>query len=219
MRTIYQPDRVLLALQVQAYSDLLHGIVLNLGCGAYDRYSYFFKRVRAFVHIDIHSNNLTTLVGDAHNLPFKDAVFDGILCTQVLEHLYHPEQAFREMARVLKSKGVAIITVPQTNELHEEPFDYFRFTKYALIHLAEKSGFELIACESRGGFFTCIAQAIIRYLIERMDAYRRSFPNRLVWLAAHMIGRVGIWLDNLDKSNANRKFTLGWTVVVRKKTL
>lgn len=80
INVIYQPDRVLLAKQIHAYSDTLRGFCLNLGCGNYDRYSHFFKNA-SFIHFDIKPTNLTAIVGDAHHLPFKDQVFDGILCT------------------------------------------------------------------------------------------------------------------------------------------
>ncbi len=53
--------------------------------------------------------------GDAQNLPCQDWVFKQIICSEVLEHLLEPSSALNEMLRVLKPKGVAIISIP--NEL------------------------------------------------------------------------------------------------------
>jgi len=43
------------------------------------------------------------VVGDACQLPFKDGVFDYVICRHVLEHLIQPEKALREMMRVGKA--------------------------------------------------------------------------------------------------------------------
>jgi SAM-dependent methyltransferase len=45
--------------------------------------------------------------------PFDDAIFDAVVCTEVLEHLiFDPAFAMNEMNRVLKPGGIALITVP-----------------------------------------------------------------------------------------------------------
>jgi ubiquinone/menaquinone biosynthesis C-methylase UbiE len=50
--------------------------------------------------------------GDALNLPCKGKVFTQVVCSEVLEHLLSPSEAVYEMARILESRGVAIISVP-----------------------------------------------------------------------------------------------------------
>jgi SAM-dependent methyltransferase len=49
---------------------------------------------------------------DAMRLPFKDAAFDKIICSEVLEHLADDGQGIREMRRVLKDDGALAISVP-----------------------------------------------------------------------------------------------------------
>jgi len=49
---------------------------------------------------------------DAGNLPFRDAVFDVVLCSELLEHVINPKQVFAEAAKV--TKGYAIFTTPTT---------------------------------------------------------------------------------------------------------
>jgi ubiquinone/menaquinone biosynthesis C-methylase UbiE len=49
---------------------------------------------------------------DAHALPFPDASFDRVYCTEVLEHLLEPAKAVREIARVLVPGGRAVLTIP-----------------------------------------------------------------------------------------------------------
>ena len=50
--------------------------------------------------------------GDAQNLPCKDRVFNQIICSEVLEHLLEPSSALKDMLRILRPKGVAIISIP-----------------------------------------------------------------------------------------------------------
>lgn len=46
---------------------------------------------------------------DAHHLPFKDNMYDVIVCTEVLEHVDNPKNVLKEIKRVLKPKGLVII--------------------------------------------------------------------------------------------------------------
>jgi ubiquinone/menaquinone biosynthesis C-methylase UbiE len=50
--------------------------------------------------------------GDAMALPFADGVFDRVYCSEVLEHVLEPEAVVREMRRVLKPTGFAVVSVP-----------------------------------------------------------------------------------------------------------
>ena len=50
--------------------------------------------------------------GNIEALPLPTAAFDKAYCSEVLEHLPHPEQALREICRILKPTGLLIISVP-----------------------------------------------------------------------------------------------------------
>jgi 2-polyprenyl-3-methyl-5-hydroxy-6-metoxy-1,4-benzoquinol methylase len=52
------------------------------------------------------------VVGDVLALPFGDASFDAVVCTEVIEHTVEPARAIAELARVLAPGGVLAITVP-----------------------------------------------------------------------------------------------------------
>lgn len=49
---------------------------------------------------------------DLGALPFADAAFDTVICSHVLEHIEDDRLAMRELARVLRPRGRAIIMVP-----------------------------------------------------------------------------------------------------------
>lgn len=53
--------------------------------------------------------------GDVTRLPFAEATFDTVVCSEVLEHLPDDAAAARELYRVLKPGGSAIVTVPHAD--------------------------------------------------------------------------------------------------------
>lgn len=48
-------------------------------------------------------------------MPFRDGIFDCIVCSEVLEHAFHPAEAIKEMYRVVKSDGIVVITTPNVS--------------------------------------------------------------------------------------------------------
>ncbi|TVL99734.1 MAG: hypothetical protein CV087_16930 [Candidatus Brocadia sp. WS118] len=50
-------------------------------------------------------------VASIYNLPFPDKSFDIVICTEVLEHLHHPEEALCELKRI--SAKYVILSVPR----------------------------------------------------------------------------------------------------------
>jgi len=79
---------------------------------------------------------LNTIVeGDIEAMPFADGSFRTVVCTEVLEHLPSPEDALREIHRVLQPGGVLIGSVPSRSPIwrlrflsstcpHSEPFHH-----------------------------------------------------------------------------------------------
>ena len=213
---IFQPDRHLLTKQVQRYSNYIKGRVLDVGAGEYNRYEHLFH-CDEYVKMDIFQSENVDVVGSADNIPFGGETFDSVISTQVLEHLKYPEKAVQETSRVLKRGGVCLLTAPQMNELHLEPNDYFRYTKYGLIELFERNGFETVQYDQRGGYHTTIAQMHVRYLIDRFNLHKSRFLGKMASRIFSVYGKYAIWLDAVDNSKANRKHSIGWTFVFRKK--
>ncbi|MDQ1239427.1 MAG: hypothetical protein QG577_1613 [Thermodesulfobacteriota bacterium] len=100
----------------------------------------------------------------AECVPFKADSFDVVICSEVLEHLLDPVIVLREIFRVLRSQGTALICVPFLNRIHADPFDYGRYTDYYWFQVLAAIGFRDIAIESQGGFWTVLVE-MVRYLI------------------------------------------------------
>ncbi|MDO8839790.1 MAG: methyltransferase domain-containing protein [Parvibaculum sp.] len=90
-------------------------------------------------------------VGNALSLPFPDASFDKIVCSEVLEHIPDYKQAVAEIDRILKPGGTLAISVPRffpewvcwklSDDYHNEPGGHVRiFQESELKDAVEKRG-------------------------------------------------------------------------------
>ena len=100
------------------------------------------------------------LVGTALALPIRDSAVDLVFATQVIEHLPDPARFLGECARVLRPGGRLVLTGPMYWPLHEEPHDYFRFTKYGFAELLRRTGLDLLELKPDGGNWAMIGQAL-----------------------------------------------------------
>lgn len=213
---IFQPERILLRKQILKHAKYITGKVLDVGSDGGGRYGGIFPCTE-YISMDVHEGEGIDVVGRAEDIPFPENSFDSLVCTQVLEHLNLPFESVKEFHRVLKSEGHILLTAPQWNELHEEPHDYFRYTKFGLIDMFERAGFTTITYEQRGGFYTTRGQIFIRYLIDVLHLYDRPLLGKILGKFILVYGKGMMWLDTIDRSVANRKNTLGWCFVFQKK--
>lgn len=77
----------------------------------------FYKRFRKMKNIEYTTTDLESPLADVKadicNLPFKDDSYDIILCNHVLEHIPDDTKAMKEVFRVLRPEGMAILQIPQ----------------------------------------------------------------------------------------------------------
>jgi len=134
-------------------------------------------------------------VADLQATGLPDNTYDSVFCTQVLQHLPEPEKAIREMARVLKPGGKAVISVPHLVWMHNEPHDYWRFTKYGMAHLLEKAGLRIVSAEPVGGLICFLAYAPSTIGLALLWPLRPAY--RLGLLTNRLYIRVMLLLDRL----------------------
>ena len=58
------------------------------------------------------------LQGDAFHLPFQNASFDRVICSEVMEHVHGFRGAARELARVTRPGGTLAVTIPTATSEH-----------------------------------------------------------------------------------------------------
>ncbi|MFA5736846.1 MAG: methyltransferase domain-containing protein [Candidatus Paceibacterota bacterium] len=140
-------------------------IILDIGAGMgpYQKLINYDKYIP--LDIENRSNDPNLIIGDLNKkIPLQNNYADGVICTEVLEHIKNPQNALNEIYRVLKKDGFLILTTPMTWPLHEEPHDYYRYTKYGLKYLLENAGFVNIKIEPSCCYPYTIAQLVVTYL-------------------------------------------------------
>lgn len=114
------------------------GLLLKIGPQNYGG-AKNFKKITVQT-LDIEKNANTTYIGDIskQNEFLKDNSFDIIVCTEVLEHVLNPFDAINEIYRILKKKGILLMSVPFNFRIHGPLPDCWRFTEYGLRELLKK---------------------------------------------------------------------------------
>ena len=134
------------------------GRTLDVGAGRLAWRNLLMQHVASYFSGDLtrEHTDLNVVFDVTQGLPFADATFDTLFCCSVLEHAPEPWGALSEMYRVLVPGGIAIVSLPFLLHLHDEPHDYYRFTRYGIEHLAERAGFQVAQSVVNGGLFHLI---------------------------------------------------------------
>jgi SAM-dependent methyltransferase len=194
-----------------------NGRLIDIGCGSKPYRKLFAPYVAEHVGVDhgatIHGQGDVDIVATAYEIPVSDGSFDTVLCTWVLEHLEEPATALAESRRVLRAGGLAIYEVPLFWHLHEEPRDFFRYTRHGIAHLFEHAGFRIESIVALSGFWVTFGQELVYYLY-RFNKGPLRFTG-LVPLIGLLVQLVVGLLDRLDRAEA---WTCGYLVVARAAT-
>lgn len=165
---------------VRAEGPSLKGRMLDVGCGK-KPYLRHVPNVKAYVAVDVpsamygghHADVLASILA----LPFENGTFDSVLCTEVLEHIPDPNLGLQEMARVAKPGAKLLLTVPLSEQLHEEPNDHCRFTRYWLSYLLGRNGWRIDKIQQRGGAWLELAYRFSSLLYSSVGAKIDSTGN------------------------------------------
>ncbi|MFK7863735.1 MAG: methyltransferase domain-containing protein, partial [Pseudohongiellaceae bacterium] len=126
-----------------------HSSLIELGSRARsgNTYKQHFPTLDQYTGVDISPGDNVDLVGDLHQL--SKAVnqrYDFALSISVFEHLLMPWVAATELNKSLKLGGIAYIQSHPAYPLHDEPWDFFRFSKEAWRGLFNHlTGFEVLS--------------------------------------------------------------------------
>jgi SAM-dependent methyltransferase len=191
--------------------------VLDAGSGE-GQYRHHFARHR-YCGVDLAVGDASwdysglDAVADLTALPFRAAAFDAAVHIVTIEHLREPGAALAEIARTLAPGGILLIAAPHEWEVHQAPHDYFRYTRYGLAYLLEKSGFEVREMRAAGGYFRLLARRLLNGL--------QFFTGGVRWLffvpAAILLVPPALILPLLDPLDRERNFTLGYVCTARRR--
>jgi SAM-dependent methyltransferase len=164
--------------KIRLFAPKLTGKLLDFGCGS-KPYESLFINASQYIGLDFeseghsHANENIDVIYDGKKIPFDDEHFDSVFSSEVFEHIFNLEEIIPEIKRVMKKQGKILITCPFVWNEHEVPIDFARYTQFALRHLLEKNGFEVLLTDKSGDFTMAVYQMRMVYFNQH---FIPSFP-------------------------------------------
>lgn len=156
------------------------------------------------------------IVSDIIDIPVEAESYDNVLCTEVLEHIKHPELAIKEFFRVLKGEGHLILTIPFASYTHMAPYHYCSgFDKYWYQEILPEYGFKILELVPNGNYFDLVA----------MDLRRTPLMSKTYAKPLRLLGKITLTLSIrlLNQLSANslgsEEFATNGYMVVAKKQI
>lgn len=183
----------------QVVSEILPyfvGELLDVGCGNKPYESIIQPQVEKYVGLEhpksLHLGNKIDIYGDACQLPLGNETFDTVVAFQVMEHLLEPDMFLSEAFRVLRPKGVLVLTTPFMWGIHEAPYDFYRFTIHGLRYLLKKNHFKIIQISPIFGYWVMTGL--------RFNYYLKNFEKDILHLLFILIYNfIQLTCNVLDK--------------------
>jgi SAM-dependent methyltransferase len=116
-----------------------------------------------YISTDIAPTENTDVVCDATDMIFEDNEADAIVAFEVMEHIEDTNKFLSESARVIKSNGYLILSVPFMYGVHDL-HDFHRWTSEGLESEISKHGFTILLVKNKGGTFLSIITLLSTYI-------------------------------------------------------
>ncbi len=172
-------------------------------------------------------SNLSTakrphLQAEASCLPFREGLFDAVICSELLEHVMNPPTVLSEIHRILRKGGTLLICIPFLTRIHGDPHDYGRYTDFYWSETLQAAGFADLKIEKQG-FFWCVLMDMLRELAlrkTRNGLFSTSWPRKVVEKAVSAGKRKALaWDGDFINDPDNRlyeTYTTGFGIRARK---
>ena len=128
---------------------------------------------------------LDYLIAPGEPCPAGNASFDGIISTQVLEHVRDVAFYLKDCRRMLKDSGKLVLTTHGIWEDHGCPDDYWRWTSDGLREELERAGFVVERCQK----LTTELRALLQLAIYKQDCFMGHRRSSFIGMILYVIGR------------------------------
>lgn len=144
------------------------------------------------------------IISDIISIPRDDKSFDAVLCTEVLEHIINPEEAIKELSRLIKPKGRLILTAPFASLTHFAPQHFMTgFNIYWYNNILPKYGLKIIFAAAYGDYFEYLAQELNRiYTVANTYCPAAAVTNEGELTALEIITRM-LMRFNINSNGAS----------------
>jgi len=168
--------------------------ILDLGCGPGYFGRYLEQLGNDVYYSDISKEELDSIVTSelrklrcdaTRELPYSDGFFDWVFCGDMLEHVEEDDAVLKNIKRILKPTGRAVVTVPAYSCLyghHDRMIGHFRrYDRNDFSKQLKKLGFNIVKCRYLCSllFFPFVVNQVFA---KQDSAYRgtSSLENRIL---------------------------------------
>lgn len=195
---------------LEKWGEKINGTLVDIGCGTKPYQNLIGKNAEKYIGVDQPGfPSKADIFSEALNLKLPDSSADACFNSWLLDDISEPQKYFRELNRVLKIGGLAIMVESQSFPEHDAPNDYFRFTRHGLAYLAEKNGFAVEEIIPLGGFWVQIGLQLSSFFLRGAAGIIGS------WVRIFLI-IINPLFFFLDKINFLPRGTSGHLAVFRK---
>ncbi len=192
------------------------GRLVDLGCGTVPLYGAYADLVTEVMCVDIggtsHARHLDVESDLNEPLPFADRSFDTIILSDVLEHIARPELLWVEMARILAPGGELLMNVPFYYWIHAGPYDFYRYTEFALRRFVDSAQLELVQLDVIGGAPEALADIVAKNFAP-VPVLGHPVSVAVQWFAEAVAGtRLGGKISRVTGAT----FPFGYFLIARK---
>jgi len=214
----------------------------DIGCGAgaktktlkaiFPQWSFIGSDIsrQAISLANKNNQGVKFLAADATKLPFKDQQFEVVVMNSVLDHTNDPEAAVKEVFRILKPKGVWLVTSPLEAELttlhgwltlwpkfrrhrKERCGHNFAFSKKSLLSLLKQSGFKIESVTLDWFYLTQLIDLLYYPILQSLGRPPEFNLEESAGLV-HTIRKLAILVQNIE-STLTLSIPLGWFAYVK----
>jgi SAM-dependent methyltransferase len=193
----------------------LSGSIIDLGGDARGEYRGYLPGEHTFTTVNLAPHALPDITHDLETpLPCADASFDHALLINVLEHVYHARALLQEAVRVVRPGGSLVVIVPFLFPLHEDPHDFWRFSRETLERMCAEAGLQNVRITPLGsGIFAAryvMLDRLLPFPVRLLMFYTLRFQ---VWVADAVFTRLA---HKLGKKYQPADYALGYAVEAHK---
>lgn len=182
---------------IQSSIPFFKGKLLDVGCGVmpYRKFINSNAEISEYIGMDLQNSAVyghaqPDIFWDGFNIPLDANTVDSVLLTEVLEHCPEPLKVLNDINRVLKVDGTVVFSVPFLWYLHESPWDFYRYTPFAIKKMFQETGFDFEKLEIYGSNDLAFLHSYLIWLkksalpkLIRFAIYLCTLPFILLFLA------------------------------------
>ena len=184
-----------------------NSVLVDLGAGQSD----FAELTSVFnlCAVDLYPYLGVNIVCDFQNgIPLKDASADVVMLSNVLEHVPEPNTLLQECHRILKPGGILLGAVPFMIQIHQRPYDFYRYTHMNLEYMLHEHAFKNASVIPVSNLYALLFNVTTSFFMAVIRKAKYALLYRIVWKIARI--KFALFRRFFEKRSSDADSPLGY---------